>query len=256
MKNKPCFIIGVLLIGYTGLINMISSSKIAFSLPIILLGAGFIIYSLKGKQIKSFIDNNTIIKRIYNVSKIGVSAVIIMLLMIEVIILAFPKHNTDNSDYILVLGSGLSNGYEPSLTLANRLDAAITYINYYNNNEKIIVSGGQGNDEKIAESEAMKKYLIEHGVDENRILVENKSSTTYENFKFSKEIIEKDSNKNLDSLNIKIITTNFHAFRSRILAWKNGYTNVTNYSSPTVWYLAPVNYVRESFAVVKSVLFD
>ena len=256
MKNKSCFIMGVLLIGYIGLINIISFSKIAFSLPIVLLGAGFIIYSLKGKQIKNFINDNIIVKKIYIIFKFGVSAVIIMLLIIEGIILAFPKHNTDNSDYILVLGAGLSNGYEPSLILANRLDAAITYINDYNNNEKIIVSGGQGNDEKIAESEAMKKYLIEHGVDENRILAENKSSTTYENFKFSKEIIEKDSNKNLDSLNIKIITTNFHAFRSRILAWKNGYINVTNYSSPTVWYLAPVNYAREAFAVVKSVLFD
>lgn len=37
---------------------------------------------------------------------------------------------------------------------------------------------------------------------------------------------------------------------------KNGYNNVTNYSSETVWYLIPVMYLREGFAVVKSLVFD
>ena len=55
---------------------------------------------------------------------------------------------------------------------------------------------------------------------------------------------------------VKIVTTDFHALRSRIIAKRHGYSNVDNYSSATKWYLIPISYVREGFAMVKTVLFD
>lgn len=256
MKRKITFIFGTILIIYIAIINMISTAKVAFSVPAVIFGIVFIIYSVVGDKIINCIENNIYYSKLYKTSKVGVITVLILLIGIEFVIIAYPKHNIDNSDYVLVLGAGLSNGIEPGVLLSQRLNAAIDCVNNYNNNGKIVVSGGKGSDEKIAESEAMKKYLIDRGIPEERILVENKSSTTSENFKFSKEIIENDSRKSIGDLNIKIVTTDFHSFRSRILAKKNGYVNTTNYSSTTAWYLIPVCYVREGFAVVKSVLFD
>lgn len=96
----------------------------------------------------------------------------------------------------------------------------------------------------------------DRGVNKERIIIEDESRDTNQNLKFSKKKIEKHSNKSLNEVNVKIITTDFHAFRSSILAKRNGYVNFDNYSSATVWYLIPVTYTREAFAVVKSVLFD
>ena len=62
--------------------------------------------------------------------------------------------------------------------------------------------------------------------------------------------------KKFDKVKVKIVTTDFHALRSRIIAKRHGYSNVDNYSSATKWYLIPISYVREGFAMVKTVLFD
>lgn len=256
MRRKIAFILGITLIIYTAIINMISTAKVAFSVPTVLFGIALIIYSVLGDKISTYINNNIYLQKLYKICISGIITVIILIIGIEAAIIVYPKHNKDNSDYILVLGAGLYNGVEPGLILSQRLNAAIDCIDEHNNTGRIVVSGGKGSDEKIAESEAMKKYLINKGIPEERIIVENKSSTTSENFKFSKKIIENDSGKSISDLNIKIVTTDFHSFRSRILAKKNGYINTTNYSSNTEWYLIPVCYVREGFAVVKSVLFD
>ena len=102
----------------------------------------------------------------------------------------------------------------------------------------------------------MKKYLLDRGVDEKKVIIEDKSRNTDENFKFSKVKIEENSGRPLDKLNIEIVTSDFHALRSSILAKKNGYVNYSNYSSHTVWYLIPITYTREAFAIVKSIIFD
>lgn len=119
-----------------------------------------------------------------------------------------------------------------------------------------MVSGGKGEDEDMSEAEAMERYLLEKGVSKDRIIKENKSRNTYENFKFSKEKIEEHSNKELKDVSVKIVTTDFHAFRSSMLAKRNGYENIEVYSSNTVNYLVPVFYTREAVALVKSYIFD
>lgn len=76
-------------------------------------------------------------------------------------------------------------GERVSLTLKLRLDAALEYLEH-SPNTAVIVSGGKGDGENISEAEAMKRYLVSHGVDEGRIITEDKSTSTWENFKFSK----------------------------------------------------------------------
>lgn len=243
--------LGLFLILYIIFINTISTAKIAFSIPIFILGVIFVFYHF----IKNKIKKNKILFNLFRILKILIVIGSIFFIVIEYEIISYPKHNNSKADYIIVLGAGLSNGTTPSLILQGRLDAAIEYAKE-NNESYIVLSGGQGSDEKLPESYAMKKYLQDRGVDEKRIIVEDKSRNTNENFKFSKKKIEEHSKKSLNQVWIKIITTDFHALRSSILARKNGYVHFNNYSSSTVWYLIPVTYTREAFAIVKSILFD
>ena len=103
-----------------------------------------------------------------------------------------------------------------------------------------VPSGGKGSDEIIAEGEAMKRYLLEQGIPEEYILAETNSTTTYENMKFSKELIEKIN----PSAKIAFSTTNYHVMRAGILACKAG-LEAEGMGARTKWYFWPNALLRE-----------
>ncbi len=147
-------------------------------------------------------------------------------------------------DALIVLGCGL-NGSELSKNLKDRLDTAIEYYNN-NNDAIIIVSGGQGPQEDIPEAEAMYKYLVENGVNAE-IIKESKSSSTNENFKFSKEILDK---KFGSDYKVAYITNDFHIYRAGKLAELNN-LYAAGYAAPTEIFSIIPNYLRESLAVIQ-----
>jgi uncharacterized SAM-binding protein YcdF (DUF218 family) len=251
LKKSLDILLGVLLILYVVAIDIMSGVIVAFSLPIIILGIMFILYHF----VKNKIKENQFLYRGSKIAKICLFIGIICFLGIEAAIISYPKHNEKKDDYILVLGAGLRDGTIPTVILRGRLDVAIECLKE-NNSAYIVLSGGQGNDEDLPESHAMSQYLQDKGVNNDRIILEDESRNTNQNFKYSKEKIKDHSHKSLNQVNIKIVTTDFHAFRSSILAKKNGYINFDNYSSSTVWYLIPITYTREAFAIVKSIMFD
>lgn len=228
-----------------------SGARIAFSLPTVILGIILIFYHF----VKNKIKESEFLSKGFKSVKIFLCIGVICFFGIEFAIVSYPKHNENKANYIIVLGAGLTNKTTPSLILQGRLDAAIKYIDV-DDTGYIVLSGGQGVDEDLPEAHAMSKYLQDRGVDKERIIIEDKSRNTNENFKYSKDKIEEHSHKSLKEIKVKIITSDSHAFRSSIIAKKNGYANFDNYSSSTVWYLIPVTYTREAFAIVKSVLFD
>lgn len=229
----------------------ISEIFTAVSLPLIILGILFLVHYFFKKKIK---ENRDYVK-VYRFIKIFLAIFILCFMGIEIAIISYPKHNLERDDYVIVLGAGLENGRVPNLILRERLNAAIK-SEEENLTEYIVLSGGQGKDEYISEAQAMSEYLQERGIGKEKILIEDKSKDTDENLKFSKEKIEEHSQKSIAEVSVKIITTDYHAFRSSILAKKNGYVNFDNYSSPEVWYFIPSTYIREGFAVVKSIVFD
>ena len=91
------------------------------------------------------------------------------------------------SDYLIVLGAGV-NGSAPSLSMVNRLEAALDYLEAYPD-AVAIVSGGQGAGEDVTEASAMHDWLIAHGVPESRIVQEEQSTSTRENLENSFAII-------------------------------------------------------------------
>ncbi len=158
---------------------------------------------------------------------------------------------TYHEDAIVVLGASVV-GKVPSKSLAQRLDVAVTYHDQ-NPEALIVVSGGQGSNEQISEAAAMRTYLLENGVDEACIVTEDRSTSTAENFEFSKAILDEHFD---GDYTIGYITSDFHIFRAGCIARDVGYEDVTHAHSHTTWYTVVTNGVREILAVVKTGLFD
>ena len=152
-----------------------------------------------------------------------------------------------DKDFVIILGSKVNNDGSLTPLLKGRADKAIEFGRNQekNTNKEIyyVPSGGKGNDETIAEGEAIKNYLIKQGIDKKYILVENKSTSTIENMKFSNEIIIK---KKKDA-KIVFSTTNYHVFRSGVIANECG-IDCEGFGSPTKWYFYTNALIREFIA--------
>lgn len=177
---------------------------------------------------------------------------VICVILAAVISVFMVRASVDSPDgratTVVVLGCKV-NGTSPSLMLQRRLDAAYDFLSE-NPDVPVIVSGGKGDDEKISEAQCMKEYLVKKGIDPERIYIEDKSESTYENLKFSQEIIEKN---NLNE-NITIVTDSFHQLRAEMIA---GGLDITAYnvSAHTPLWLIPTYWVREWFGVVYQFVF-
>lgn len=150
-------------------------------------------------------------------------------------------------DFVIVLGSGLRGTRVPPL-LASRLDRGKQVYERAvrkGRSPMLITSGGQGRDEVIPESHAMATYLIEHGVPEDRILREDRSTNTLENLTFSRELMVARRPK----YRCLIVTNNFHAFRAALTARK-AKVNGQVVGSPTAAYYWPTATIREFVAIL------
>lgn len=149
-------------------------------------------------------------------------------------------------DYLIVLGAQV-RGSRITKTLKYRLDTAVSYL-LENPETVVIVSGGQGVGEDISEAEAMKRYLVDQGINEDKIRMEDKSTNTNENIRFSKNLIEDENAK------VAIVTNGFHVFRAVGIARKQGYDKVQSLSAPSDAKLLINYYVREVLGVIKDKL--
>lgn len=149
----------------------------------------------------------------------------------------------------IVLGAGI-RGEEVTSSLKFRLDKAIEY-HRKNPAAYIVVTGGLGPQESVTEAFAMEKYLLAQGVDKAKIIKEEKSTTTAENFRFSKEILDTRFPK---GYSIVVITNAFHIFRATAIAKHAGYQDAHHLHAGLPWYYSFPNYLRESLAVVKMLL--
>lgn len=162
-----------------------------------------------------------------------------------VILSAMVKEPADDAEYVIVLGAKV-NGTTPSWSLRKRIDSAAEYL--MEHPEVVAVaSGGQGADEGIAEGQAIANSLIVQGIHPERILIENKSTSTEENLTFSKGVIE--SHGGSTDSKIVVVTSDFHMFRTLRLTKRLGYTDVSGKTAETLWILVPQNHVREILAV-------
>lgn len=155
----------------------------------------------------------------------------------------------DNKQTTLIVLGCQINGETPSHMLKRRLDAAYEYLSEHKD-VNVIVSGGQGSDEVTSEADVMRKYLLNKGIDEKRIFMEDKSTSTEENLRFSKEIIEKEGL----CKDITIVTDGYHQLRADIFAKREGLKSC-NISAKTEGWLLPTYWIREWYGVLHCLVF-
>lgn len=138
-------------------------------------------------------------------------------------------------DYVVVLGAGLI-GDQVTPLLASRIDKGIA-IYQKHPGCKLIMSGGQGPDEIIAEGQAMANYALEKGVPAEDILIENQSTNTEENLKFSFALMKSGSR-------FALVTNYYHVFRALLLARKLKIKCI-GYGARTKFYFSLNAFIRE-----------
>ncbi len=156
-----------------------------------------------------------------------------------------------NKDFMIILGCKIKKDGTLTNLLKCRVDKALEFkdMQEHQTGKRLIFipSGGQGKDEVISEASAIKNYLLEKGINNDDIIIEDKSKNTYENIKFSCKII---SSKKKNA-NIAFSTTNYHVFRTGIIA-NDLNVNVEGIGAKTKTYFWINAFIREFIATLFS----
>lgn len=155
-----------------------------------------------------------------------------------------------NFNYVIIHGCGLAGGERLTRLLSNRVDKAMEIYEKCAVKPIIIPSGGQGGDEKLSEAEAMRRYLVEHGIPDEHIILEDRSATTAENLAFSKAIIDGRRGQRKTAL----VSSNYHVYRCLRLAKEIG-LRCTGIGADVAFYYWPSALIREFVAVFLSKRF-
>lgn len=126
-----------------------------------------------------------------------------------------PKENVE---YLVVLGAKV-NADGPSVSLMDRIEAAYDYLTEHPDTIAI-VSGGKGGDEPITEAQCMRDHLVAMGIEEGRIWMEDKATSTWENLHFSLDLIEEKTGVRPTKLGV--LSSEYHLFRASLFAKRCG----------------------------------
>ena len=182
--------------------------------------------------------------RIFLIALLLLAVCIAATVIVETIwIIAAASRQPPANTTAVVLGCRV-NGTTPSRILSERIDAAYEYLE--TNPEAIcILSGGQGEDEDISEAQSMCEHLAEKGIDKHRLILEDLSTTTDENLKFSTDILKR---RGLPQ-EVTVITSEFHEYRAVTTAERMGLKSYSTPSHTCLLYL-PTYYVRELYGIL------
>ena len=186
---------------------------------------------------------------------VGLTVMMLLFLTVEGLLLSHGER--DNSalpvDAVIVLGAGV-NGESPSLILQSRISAAAAYLEKHPD-VPVVLSGGQGDGENISEAACMARGLTALGIEEERLLLEDCSTSTAENFAYSKAVLQ-GYGLDTDSAVIAVVTSDFHCFRAHLIAQRAG-LSVIDVPAEVSWLALNANYyIREFFALGKTLVFD
>lgn len=247
IKSYVLFAIGLLGIIDTIVVRMfVHGMDLGTILPAF-IGLVFILFSFKPKWEKYIEKINPYLLRFVYWGFIIFLTIFIIAEGCIILGGSYTPEPGEQPEYVVVLGAGIKKDGSPTATLEKRLEKCIEYAARYPDTY-IVVSGGQGKNEPMPEGQAMARYLQSRGVDQERIIIEDKSTSTMENFKYTKELIGEQEE-------IAFITNDFHIFRAKILAGRNNF-KAYGYGTPTPAIVLINSYLREFFALIKSLLFD
>lgn len=159
----------------------------------------------------------------------------------------------EKSDYVIVLGGGIDKKGKLPLTVKRRLEKAAEYL-ILNPETTCVVTGGTLKFVPFPEAPEMKRQLINMGVSENRILIEDKALDTIQNFKKSADLLAQTQNRTIEQIlesEIVVVTSNFHLARAERIAKRMGFKNIKGIKSGTPFYIVPISLFRENCSYLK-----
>jgi len=239
--NIVFLIFGILFVMYFIVVSINWGRADIFNIIMVIFGLVWIITTIKINKIYNKFGKLPKIIKIF-FKTILFSFLLSFVIVESIIIYNMRTTATANAEYIIILGCQV-DGSIPSIPLLRRVNTAINYLNK-NQNTNVVISGGQGPGENITEAMAMKRILIQNGINENRILEENNSRSTMENIKYSDKLY------NLKDKNIIIVSTDYHMFRALSTAKKLNYKNIKSLPSRSQFSVLPVYLLREYVAVI------
>lgn len=276
----PFLTIGFLLINT---IVVVKNNGFSLTSMLPFLMAGFLILLLASPSIVNYFDPDTrhvvvFLLGLFTLEGLWFSFTFVALLFYSWIYRILPRRR--QYDYIIIHGAGL-DGPRPTPLLAGRIDKALELWNKQHQHGKFVVSGGQGADEVVSEAQAMRDYLLEKGVPADAILMEDKSTTTWENLRYSLAIINADRATGVgatsaaavasrdvttaasdasgtaasrDDFTTAVVTSDFHVFRCAEYAHNLGIKADGIGSHTKGWYW-PTAFIREFIAITKAHLW-
>ena len=248
------------------------------------LMAGFLVLLIASPTIVNYFDPDTrhvvvFLLGLFTLEGLWFSFTFVALLLYSWVYRLLPRRR--QYDYIIIHGAGL-DGPRPTPLLAGRIDKALELWKKQHQHGKFVVSGGQGTDEIVSEAQAMRDYLLEKGVPGDAILMEDKSTTTWENLRYSLAIINADRATGVDATSsaavassgdvtttasdvsgtatssgdftTAVVTSDFHVFRCAEYAHNLGIKADGIGSHTKGWYW-PTAFIREFIAITKAHLW-
>ncbi len=170
-------------------------------------------------------------------------------------VIAGARTDIQGDPQVMVIFGCQVKPWGPSVLLQDRLDAALDYLEDHPD-MTVVVTGGKGDDEHLSEARAMYDYLTEHGVDGERVLMEDRSHNTKQNIANTLELMRSEGAGTADG--VLLVSNGFHLTRIRML-WDRagGPGPVSALAAPSshiptmIWM-----HIREPLALVKSFFFD
>ena len=177
---------------------------------------------------------------------LGLCAVLVAGIITEGVILKASKGSPEtDTPYLLVLGAKV-NKNAPSVSLLDRIHAAYDYL-IVHPDTLAVLSGGQGPDEPISEARCMYDYLVEMGIPPHQLLMEDRSTSTRENFRFSLDLLEQVTGQRPTELGV--VSSEYHLFRAGLCADAFG-IDFIGIPARTVRFTQRINYfMREVVGV-------
>lgn len=276
----PFLTIGFLLINT---IVVVKNNGFSLTSMLPFLMAGFLVLLIASPTIVNYFDPDVrhiivFVLGLFTLEGLWFSFTFMALLFYSWVYRLLPRRR--QYDYIIIHGAGL-DGPRPTPLLAGRIDKALELWNKQHQHGKFVVSGGQGADEIVSEAQAMRDYLLEKGVSADAILMEDKSTTTWENLRYSLAIINADRATGVDATSsaavassgdvtttasdastsndapadseftTAVVTSDFHVFRCAEYAHNLGIKADGIGSHTKGWYW-PTAFIREFIAITKA----
>ena len=282
----PFLTIGFLLINT---IVVVRNNGFSLTSMLPFLMAGFLVLLIASPTIVNYFDPDVrhiivFVLGLFTLEGLWFSFTFMALLFYSWVYRLLPRRR--QYDYIIIHGAGL-DGPRPTPLLAGRIDKALELWKKQHQRGKFVVSGGQGSDEVVSEAQAMRDYLLEKGVPGDAILMEDKSTTTWENLRYSLAIINADRATGVDATSsaavassgdvtttasdastsdasgtvasngdftTAVVTSDFHVFRCAEYAHNLGIKADGIGSHTKGWYW-PTAFIREFIAITKAHLW-